>query len=325
VDGTSAYHRVRTIEALKAQLRSVPGVKAGRGSGKPLSDRSLAKLLTLLGTVFRFAQRQELMDGNPAALVRKPKAVSHQPYLLDGAEIQRLREALDVPWQRLPVELTITTGLRSGELRALTWDNIDLEGSRLHVAQSMTRRGEAGATKSETSVRTVPLPGYLVPDLKRWRLACPLARAGYMFPGEPNAPGERAAIQADVLLRHILRRALRKAGLPELRFHDLRHMAASFMVEAGVPISRAQEILGHASERTTLRVYAHTLRRQHDDTADKIARLAGLSPPTDEPGHKRGTIDDLESRKVSQLVDMLAPRVGLEPTTNGLTVRRSTD
>jgi len=62
------------------------------------------------------------------------------------AEIGRLREALDIPWQRLLVELTLTAGLRSGELRALTWDNIDLEGGRLHIAQSVNRAGEAGAT-----------------------------------------------------------------------------------------------------------------------------------------------------------------------------------
>ena len=100
------------------------------GNKKSLSDRSVAKLITLLGTVFRFAQRQELMDSNPAAAVRKPRAAKHVPYVLDAAEIGALRNALDIQWQRLLVELTITTGLRSGEVRALAWDNVDIEGSR---------------------------------------------------------------------------------------------------------------------------------------------------------------------------------------------------
>ena len=79
-------------------------------------------------------------------------------------------------------------------------------------------------------------------------------------------------------LRHILRRPLR-AGLPPLRFHDLRHMAGTLLSEEGVPIKRAQEILGHASERTTiyLSIYTHAIRRAHDDSADKIAALAGLA------------------------------------------------
>jgi len=291
--------RVRVIEEFKEQLQSKPGAKAEKGSRKVLSDRSVAKLITLLGTVFRFAQRQELMDGNPAAAVRKPRAAKHEPYVLDASEIARLREALDIPWQRLLVELTLTTGLRSGEIRGLSWDNLDLEGSRLFVRQAVSRRGELGDTKTVNSLRTVPVPAYLVPHLRRWKLECPVTSMGYMFPSEPNERGERGAIDADKLLRNILRRALRKAGLPELRFHDLRHMAASLMVEAGVSVKRAQEILGHASERTTLAIYTHTMRRQHDDTADKIAALAGLSATSQNVGNNLETISAVKDEETA--------------------------
>ena len=98
-----------------------------------------------------------------------------------------------------------------------------------------------------------------------------------MFPGQSDSQCNRGPIDADVLLRHVLRRALRRAGLPPLRFHDLRHMAGTLMHEAGVPLKRAQEILGHASERTTLAIYTHSMRRTRDDAADRIAELAGLS------------------------------------------------
>ncbi len=98
-----------------------------------------------------------------------------------------------------------------------------------------------------------------------------------MFPGPPNAQGERGPIDADKLLRNILRRALRKAGLPPLRFHDMRHLAGTLMSEAGVPPKRAQEILGHADVRTTLAIYTHTLKRKHDDSANRVAEIAGLS------------------------------------------------
>jgi hypothetical protein len=142
------------------------------------------------------------------------------------------------------------------------------------------------STKTETSVRPIPVPAYLIPELKRWKLACPVTARGLVFPGEPNAAGDRNPIAADILLRHILRRALRRAGLPPLRFHDLRHMAGTLMHEGGVPLKRAQEILGHASERTTLAIYTHSMRRTHDDSADKIAALAGLSAPL--PGKHSG-------------------------------------
>jgi integrase len=85
-------------------------------------------------------------------------------------------------------------------------------------------------------------------------------------------------LNADKLLRNILRRALRKAGLPPLRFHDIRHLAGTLMSEAGVPPKRAQEILGHADVRTTLAIYTHTMRNRYDDSADKMAQIAGLGP-----------------------------------------------
>jgi integrase len=106
----------------------------------------------------------------------------------------------------LLIELTLTTGMRSGEVRGLTWDSIDLEGKRLFIERQANRRGEEAATKTESSVRPIPVPAYLIPELKRWKLACPITARGLVFPGEPNAAGERNPIDADILLRNIPRR-----------------------------------------------------------------------------------------------------------------------
>jgi integrase len=289
-----------TIMDMKAKLQADPGSKAAgvEGTKKPLSPRSVAKILILGGSVWRYGRRIKMVDGSPFADVKKPRAAKRIPYILDVEEIARLRGALDVPFERILVELTMMTGIRSGEVRGLTWDAVDLEGKRLHIETQASRRGDEAVTKTETSVRTVQIPAYLIPDLRRWKLACPVTARGLVFPGEPNKAGERNPIDADILLRHILRRALRRAGLPPLRFHDLRHMAGTLLSEAGVPIKRAQEILGHASERTTLAIYTHSMRRTHDDSADKIAALAGLSPAAD-LGNKVETIDSVESQEAS--------------------------
>jgi integrase len=170
------------IMDLKARLLTAAG-----GSGKPLSPRTVAKILTLLGTVFRYGKRVGLMTDNPAADVKKPRAAKKAVYILEPEEIVRLRAALDVPWERLLVELTITTGLRSGEVRGLVWDSIDLDGKRLFVEHQATRRRDDDVTKSETSIRTVPLPAYLVAERKRWKLACPMTVRGLVFPGEPTS------------------------------------------------------------------------------------------------------------------------------------------
>jgi integrase len=267
----------------------------------------VAKILTLIGTVFRYGKRIKLVTDNPASEVRKPKAAKKAVYILQPEEIARLRAALDVPCERLLVELTITTGLRSGEIRGLMWDAVDLTGKRLFVERQATRRRVDDATKTESSLRTVPVPGYLIPELRRWKVAGPPTPEGLVFPGEPDKDGRRKPIDADKLLRNILRRALRKAGLPPLRFHDMRHLAGTLMSEAGVPPKRAQEILGHADIRTTLAIYTHTMRRQHDDSADKIAALAGLSSV----GNKRETDDSVKDEE-TELSDCFDGSPGLE-------------
>jgi len=286
---------------MKATLQGTAGAKAaGReGSGKPLSARSVAKVLILGGSIWRHGRDHYRIASNPFADVKKPRAAKRVPYILDPAEIARLRAALDIPFERLLIELSLVTGMRSGEVRGLTWDAVDLDGKRLFIDSQANRRGDEAATKTESSIRPIQIPAYLIPELKRWKLACPLTARGLVFPGEPNAQGERNPIDADILLRNILRRALRRAGLPALRFHDLRHMAGTLMHEAGVPLKRAQEILGHASERTTLAIYTHSMRRTHDDSADKIAALAGLSAPLTDSGNIRDTHDAVESREAA--------------------------
>jgi integrase len=139
------------------------------------------------------------------------------------------------------------------------------------------RRRDDDVTKTESSVRTVPIPSYLIHDLKQWKLQCPPTAMGMVFPGQPDEHDFRGPIDADKLLRNILRRALRRAGLPPLRFHDMRHLAGTLMSEAGVPPKRAQEILGHADVRTTLAIYTHAMKRRHGDSADKMAETAGLT------------------------------------------------
>ena len=78
--------------------------------------------------------------------------------------------------------------MRSGEVRGLTWESIDLDGKRLFVERQASRRGDDVATKTESSVRPIPLPAYLIPELKRWKLACPVTERGSRVPGRAKCP-----------------------------------------------------------------------------------------------------------------------------------------
>jgi hypothetical protein len=98
------------------------------------------------------------------------------------------------------------------------------------------------------------------------------------------------------------------------------------MHEARVSLKRAQETLGHASERTTLAICMHSMRRTHDDSVDKIVALAGLSVPLADLGNIRETIESVEyeGAELSVCIPIMAPRDGFEPPTNGLPVPKMT-
>jgi len=86
-----------------------------------------------------------MVHASPFADVHKPRAAKREPCILDATEIEKLRTALDVPFEKLLVELTLTNGMRSGEVRGLSWDSIDLEGRRLFIERQANRLGFIGS------------------------------------------------------------------------------------------------------------------------------------------------------------------------------------
>ncbi len=283
---------VECVMTFKAKLLSEPGVKAAgkEGSKKPLTGRTVAKILTLLGTVFRYGDIIGLVSSNPVAKVRKPRAAKRPIYMMTPEEIALLRDAFAHPRDRVMGELEFTTGLRSGEIRGLSWKSVDLKAMQITVKTQATRRRADDKTKTESSVRTVPIASYLIPQLESWRRDCPATPQGLVFPGEPDENGVRKPLAADHLLRNILRPALKKAGLPSLRWQDLRHLACSLMASTGRDLAEAQQMMGHASILTTLKIYTHVWNSRRRDSADKMAELAGLTPA----GNNRETKPDAQ-------------------------------
>ena len=122
--------------------------------------------------------------------------------------------------------------VRDGLTGTTRFDALDLERSRLFIEQQVTRKGEQSTTNTENSVRVVPVPQYLVPALKRWKLECAITARGWIFPSDLNEHGVRGPIEADHLLRNILRRALRRAGLPRDPFSRHAPLGGQLMHEA---------------------------------------------------------------------------------------------
>ena len=164
----------------------------------------------------------------------------------------------------------LRTGLRQGELFALTWDHISLPDRRLVVAQSFSH-GRLTTPKSNRD-RTVPMSRHLVTALREHRsslsdLVFPGRDGGYLTPS---------------MVRRAFHRLCRAAGVPKIRFHDLRHTFASHMVMRGQPLNTVRDLLGHSDMKMTLR-YAHLAPSTRQAAVDCLDEPFGH-----ESGHAQG-------------------------------------
>ena len=162
--------------------------------------------------------------------------------------------------------LAVSTGLRQGELLALRWEDVDLEAAVLRVSRTLTRNGgkvSVGPPKTKNSRRTVGLTDgavealgeHLTQQLEEMESVGSLYRpGGLVFANEVGG-----IVNLSNLRNRSLKALLKRAGLPAIRFHDLRHTCATLLFSRNVNPKIVSEMLGHASIAITLDTYSHVL------------------------------------------------------------------
>ncbi|MEO6092334.1 MAG: site-specific integrase [Novosphingobium sp.] len=187
--------------------------------------------------------------------------------------------ASDDPQLPILLRVAMFTGLRSSELRGLTWLDIDLADLKLTVSQRADRWNDIGAPKSDAGSRTVPLGPALASELKKWKLRCPPTQARLVFPNQRGRPMSQhriierfLAVQKAAGLAVDTGRDARGQTAWKARYglHSLRHAAASAWIKQGIDLKRLQVWIGHATIALTLDTYGHLIT---DALAD--AALAG--------------------------------------------------
>ncbi len=258
-------------------------------STSDLSPRSVAMIRGTLRTALNRAVKQRLIRDNVAALADGPKQERHEIHPLDVDQARVLLDAIDGHRLEALFVTALTTGLRSGELRALRWENIDFESGALRVDAGLAKidgRWQRVPPKSSSGRRAVPLLPKTVTALREHRIRQDSERraAGsewignewdLVFVSEVGTPLD----SANVL--HQYQRAVTGAGLPHQRLHDARHGVATLWIAAGVSMRVVADLLGHSTTSLTMNTYAHVLPTAHRDAAD---RLAGIleAPPREE-------------------------------------------
>ena len=198
--------------------------------------------------------------------------------VLTPAELRKLLDSTVEPWE-MPIMFAAFTGARQAEVLGLKWGDIDWNRRTAEIRRQW-RRGAFYEPKTKASRRTVELPDELVSALKRWRLRRPKGEHELVCPGAKGQP-----MESSDLLRTGLHSARRRAGLRQIRFHDLRHAFASNLLEAGVDVVTVSKALGHANVHITLVTCTHAIPKARHAAGDALARLMAQS------GSKNGNMD----------------------------------
>lgn len=218
----------------------------------------------------------EYLAANPAAGVKRPRVERNEMHALAAAEIRRLLEAVRPEWRTFLL-CAVTTGMRLGELRALRWGDVDWNGRRLWVRRSVTRRGTFQEPKSHGSVRAIAMPVSLISALRRHLMASPVKGDDELvFCTERGTP-----LDGTNVVRREFKPALRRAGLPQIRFHDLRHTFASLLIAQGEHPKLISEQLGHASVQITLDRYGHLMPQSYDHAGERLEEALFGASSTD--------------------------------------------
>lgn len=236
------------------------------------------------------AVKWNLLARNICDAVSRPNNPRKAMRVLDAEQAARLLEAAREERLYALYVLAITTGLRFGELLGLSWDAVNLEEGRIHVYQQLQwvkqetesvgarQRPVLAEPKSARGRRTVQLPAMAIEALRAHRRMQAQERLtigpgwggdcrewNLVFTTEVGTPLNQSNIR-----NRSFYPLLEKAGLPRIRFHDLRHSAATILLQAGEHPKIVQEMLGHSSISLTLDTYSHVVPTMQKQAAARM-------------------------------------------------------
>lgn len=238
---------------------------------KGLSPKTVRNINQVISSAMQLAIQQHLIAQNPTDGCALPKTEHREMQTLSADQLAAflLEAKHSGVFEMYYIELA--TGLRRGELLGLKWEDIDFSNQTLRVRRQVGRiNGEVreAPLKTKNAYRTISLGTDAVGVLKQQREKQP--SSSYVFPGPTGGP-----IAPDSVL-HMLHRVLDRAGLPEIRFHDLRHTFATLALQNGVDVKTVSGMLGHFSAGFTLDTYAHVTTAAQKKAAETMgAVLAG--------------------------------------------------
>jgi integrase len=255
------------LKDLYAYLLEHGRLSKGRDNGRGLAPATVRGIHTTLHHALKTAVEEGLLPANPTDEVTPPKLPRNPKGILNNDQLDALMAAIrqDPLWHDF-FYTELTTGLRRGELCGLKWEDFDGETRALKICRTIhIKKGgglSEGDTKTYAGMRTILLP-HSTAQLLRERKRAALTEWIFPNPLKPENPMHPSRAYRQ------LKEILSEAGLPDIRFHDLRHTFATHALAGGVDAKTLSGILGHTKASFTLDTYAHV-------TGDMQRRAAGI-------------------------------------------------
>lgn len=249
-----------------------------------LAPRTVQYVHAVLRTALAQAVRDDLVGRNVASVVRAPRQTRREAAFLTPDEARQLIAAAKGTDLEAVVVVALTLGLRRGELLGLRWSAINLDAGQLRIVATVQRvSGELliEEPKTRSSVRTLPVPAMTITALRehRVRQAARRLAAGprwrdhdLVFTSGVGSPIDPRNFDRE------FKELLDSACVPRIRFHDLRHTFATFLLAEGTPARVVMELLGHSQIGITMNTYAHVLPALSSASVEAVATQLGVAP-----------------------------------------------
>ncbi len=248
---------------------------------KELSPNTVRSTVhTVLRSELEVAVKRKRIASNPCNNVTLPRPEKKEISFLTQEEATRLLEAAKGRKIEPLVVLALASGMRRGEMLALEWPDIDFGRKTVYVGKSLAyydangtgKKYKVETPKTASSRRTIPLPDFAIEALQKHRLQQGeqrLRTPRWEYPQLvfTNSTGSYYWYK---ILDEQFKSLLEAAGLPTMRFHDLRHSAATILLEMGVDAKVIQDRLGHSCISTTLDIYSHVTKSLREDATTKL-------------------------------------------------------
>lgn len=234
---------------------------------------TLRKILVTLNQIFNYAVRHKYLIINPLSAAERPredqnavqtKSAADKMPILTPDQIKEFLAAVDNQKYKLLFQLAVFSGCRQGELLALKWKDIDWTAGQINIRRTFNHQ-KFYPPKTKSSVRCVDVGPATMKELKLWKVACLPNDLGLVFPNEAGNP-----LNHNNVVNRYFNPALKKAKIPHVKFHALRHSYASIQLSQGRNIKYIQTQLGHSSPTVTLNVYAHLLKDRNQKAATAL-------------------------------------------------------